>query len=142
MFTRSQLWILENCKLLGKVFGERYIYLNDDFEYLKIYYFHLPDSWTPNRSTLLIKLPKGENIFSVPPDRFYLQQGLRVHSRFPKHYFECDAYNDKYIEGWARYSFHITKGWKPNVICEHGMNLIGILDALYSRMEEAAKETF
>ncbi len=142
MISNSQNWILENCKLLAKIFGTNNVYLDEiEFRYIKIYQFHLPAFWTPNRSTLLIELPVGSQIFSTAPNKFYLQKGLRVFNKIPEHYFESDYYNDLSAQGWARYSFHITNGWKPSMICKYGMTLVDILDALYERMDDAVMET-
>lgn len=142
MLTKSQQWLLENADLLSQIFGsDRIVIDGSSWQYLLIYDYPLPSNWQQQNSRLLICFPDISKIFNFPPDHFYLDLGLRiVIGKTPKHYFEKGGFNDLRKQGFARFSFHIEKGWRPTLPCRQGTTLVDVLDMLHKAMYQAAEE--
>ncbi len=139
---KHEHWILQNSRLLSRRFGKYNVAINKkSLQSIKIMSFRLPSNWKQIYTELLIVLPKGSQIFYSPPERFYLNWGLRaINGRVPGHYFENHSFNDLAEKYLARFSFHINEGWNPNMKCEKGVNLLHVLDGLYKGMEAGANE--
>lgn len=137
-----QIWLLDNMILLGKIYGKDNVFLNNkDWQSILIRSYSLPNNWQPFSSRLLIVLPKGSQIFYKPPDRFYLNKGLRtITGKVPGHYFELNGFNDLSRKKFARFSFHLRSGWKPAMKCKDGTNLTHVLHGLQKGMKKAAME--
>ena len=103
--------------------------------------FPLPENWKQYNSTLMIILPERSQLFYSPPDRFYLDWGLKaINGLTPEHYFENHSFNDFSKHRIARFSFHVQSGWVPAMNCTKGSNLLHVLDGLYKGMYTGAKE--
>ena len=137
-----QQWILENLADLSKRYGKDGVVLNGKtWRSILIFYYALPPGWNRKTSRLLIVLPKQSDIFYAPPDRFYLDKGLRaIDGKTPPHYFEDVGFNDLAKQGLARFSFHLNKGWHPSRQCSSGTTLIDAITALYHGLESAIRE--
>lgn len=142
MLSDAQKWLLENANLLSQRFGgDRVVIDGTHWQFILIHNYPLPANWKQSRSRLLIRFPKISRIFTIPPDHFYLDTGLRtVRGTKPAHYFESEEFNDLSKYGLARFSFHIKKGWNPAIPCTMGTNLLHVLDMLNEGMYEAAEE--
>ena len=138
-----QHWIIQNLQLLARRYGKDRVMLNGKtWRSILILYYRLPQTWRRRTSRLLIVLPSESKIFYTPPDRFYMDLGLRtVNGQVPAHYFEGKGYNDMAKHEMARFSFHLNKGWNPKVQCQDGTNLLHIIDGLYKGLDSAARET-
>jgi hypothetical protein len=138
-----QTWLVLNAALLSKVFGTNNVLIDDNkWRCLQIMNFTLPINWNRCISKLLIEFPSRNNSI-LPPDRFYIERGLKTtNGHVPEHYFENDYFNDKASEGWARFSFHIEGNWQPSLDMRHGTTMIKVLDSLYNGMYKAAQEAF
>lgn len=98
--------------------------------------FELPQNFQQTHTNLMLMLPDGDSIFWVTPDRFYLNQGLRlIDGSIPEHYFEDGGFNDLSDEGWARYSFHLHE-WRPNQDVVSGTTIYDILEAIYTGLSK------
>jgi len=141
-YTDWQYWILQNLALLSKRYGKNGVVLNGQtWQSILIFFYSLPPAWTSMTSRLLIVLPAKSKIFYTPPDRFYLDPGLRtVTGQRPAHYFEDQGFNDLARQGLARFSFHLKKGWKPKTECQQGTTLVDVIDAFYIALDMAARE--
>jgi len=137
-----QHWILQNVKILGKAFGENRVVLNiKNWQSILIIGYCLPNSWRQRKSRLLIVLPGKSKIFYSPPERFYLDWGLRlINGKSPPHYFEDDTFNDMSNKKMARFSFHVSEGWHPKVNCLEGSNLLHVVQGFYKGLNSAARE--
>lgn len=137
-----QYWILQNLALLGKRYGKNGVVLNaKTWRSILIFYYSLPPTWKPRTSRLLIVLPPKSKVFYTPPDRFYLDLGLRtVAGTRPAHYFEDEGFNDMAKHRIARFSFHLTEGWRPKLQCQQGTTLPDVIDALYEGLDIGARE--
>ncbi|RKX28597.1 MAG: hypothetical protein DRP46_08410 [Candidatus Zixiibacteriota bacterium] len=143
MNNQFSLWLINNSFLLAEIFGAKNILLDDiNWQSIVIKNFELPPYWRQLYSRLKIVFPTRGRGLVIPPDKFYLDLGLRtVRGKIPEHYFERDYFNDLYSKGWARYSFHIKNGWKPSMIVREGTNLVNVLDMLHDAMFKAARDT-
>ncbi|MBI4057770.1 hypothetical protein HY405_00390 [Candidatus Microgenomates bacterium] len=137
-----QYWIIQNIHILSKVYGRNGAILDaKNWQFILIPRFFLPRSWLQSHSRLIIVLPKGPQIFYAPPERFYLDRGLKTTSgEKPTHYFEGSGFNDMSSQNLARFSFHLQKGWNPKLPCTLGTTLIDVLDGLFLGLDAAAKE--
>jgi hypothetical protein len=142
MLSDAQKWLLDNGNLLSQKFaGDRVIIDGTNWQFILIHGYPLPVNWKQSRSRLLIRFLNISRIFSMPPNNFYLDAGLRtVRGTVPTHYFEVGDYNDLTGYGLARFSFHIEKGWKPAIPCTMGTNLLDVIEMLDKGMYEAAEE--
>lgn len=138
----AQNWLLENGNLLSQKFGgDKVIIDGSHWSFILIHGYPLPVNWKQSRSRLLIRFLDISRIFSIPPNNFYLDSGLRtLNGTVPTHYFEGEGYNDLSQYGLARFSLHIKKGWKPTIPCTMGVNLLDVLEMLDKGMYEAAEE--
>jgi hypothetical protein len=138
-----QQWILHNLTDLSRIYGRNDVVLDaKTWRSILIVSYRLPTNWTPSRSRLLVVLPQGPQIFYSPPNRFYLDKGLRLISgRIPEHYFERGNYNDMSNRGMARFSFHLERGWHPRPEYYGGTTLKDVLRALNRGLSLAAEET-
>lgn len=136
-----QHWILQNLYLFCKAFGKSNVVLNTKtWRSILINRFALPYNWRPSYSRLLIILPKGSRIFYNPPDRFYLDKGLRaINGKTPGHYFENAGFNDMAQYNIARFSFHVKQGWNPKIDAENGTNLLHVIKGLKIGLNDAAQ---
>jgi hypothetical protein len=145
MYSDSQLWLLWNAGLLARLFGsDRVTIIGDDWRSIEIDDFPLPENWSRENSQLVIRFPKLGTIFSVPPDHFYLDKGLRTKSgNTLRHYYEADYwFNDRSDSEYARYSFHVDPDtWNPIRRIRAGTTLIDVLDELYISMVGAAERS-
>ncbi len=134
-----ETWFLENNWMLERLFGaERITFEWPEVKYLQISQYPLPTNWMQLHTSLLMVFDNPANIFVHPPDRFYLNRGLRtVHGEIPTHYFEGEGYNDLSNLNWARYSFHIQDNWHPERDVESGSTLLDVLDALHISLTQA-----
>ena len=137
-----QYWLLQNLQLLAKVYGQKGVMLDSgNWQSILISKYWLPSTWRQASSRLLIILPQKSQIFYTPPDRFYLDLGLRaLTGEKPAHYFERGSFNDMARRGMARFSFHLKKGWQPKINCQEGTNLLHVLEGLYKGMDSGARE--
>lgn len=137
-----QYWILQNLELLSKKYGKEGAVLNaQTWQSILIFYYSLPNTWRQKTSRLLIILPAQSKVFYTPPDRFYLDKGLKTNSgNKPTHYYESHGFNDMDNNGLARFSFHLKKGWEPKLPCEQGTTLLDVLEAFQLALNSAAKE--
>lgn len=142
MLSKYIQWFNENILLLENLFGsDRIDWDISDYQWITIEDYPLPPNWRPTNSKFLMRLPLIKHIFTIPPDHFYLETGLRnINGIKPNHYIEKGDFNDLEIHGIARYSFHIRHGWRPTLPCRQGTNLIDVLDQLHESMTNAAKE--
>lgn len=142
MLNKSQHWLLGNAELLSRVFeGDRVFIDTQKYRYIIIEGFPLPTNWLQSSSRLLMKFPKPSQIFTFPPDHFYLNKGLKnINGQFLGHYFEGKGFNDLSKKGYARFSLHIEDGWHPTLDYRRGTNLIDVLDMLHDGMYRAAQE--
>lgn len=141
-FTKAQRWLIDNAYLLADRFGDNQVVVDSDsWTQILIKNFYLPSGWSPGVSRLLIYLPEIGNLFTVAPDHFYLDKGLRTYDgdKLP-HYYEGSGYNDLSKEGFARFSFHIEKGWKPRLPVENGTTLVDVLNWLDCGLADAVEE--
>lgn len=137
-----QYWILQNLTLLGKRYGKDGVVLNGKtWRSILIFHYRLPASWKQRTSRLLIVLPAKSKVFYTPPERYYLDPNLKTRTGvMPAHYFQSEGFNDLARHGLARFSFHLTRGWKPKIQCQQGTTLADVIDALYAGLDSAAKE--
>ena len=138
-----QYWVLQNVKLLSQAFGQNRIVLNGrNWQSILIFGYLLPDTWKQQKSRLLIVLPPKSQIFYKPPERFYMDWGLRlINGKRPPHYFENDSFNDKKNQKMARFSFHVKENnWNPRINCLDGTNLHQVIQGFYKGLISAAKE--
>ena len=137
-----QYWILQNLQLLYKIYGQDNVVLTgDNWQSMSIRHFVLPDNWGQETTRLLIILPAKSKIFYTPPDRFYLEKGLRtITGETPRHYFESKGFNDMSKQNLDRFSFHLKRGWDPKINCQDGTNLLHIIDGLYKGLDLGARE--
>lgn len=140
--TDWQYWMVQNLALLSKKYGRDGVVLNGKtWRSILIFYFALPPSWNRRTTRLLIVLPEKSKLFYAPPDRFYIDVGLRLaNGSIPAHYFEGQGFNDLSSQGLARFSFHLTDGWQPALESQNGTNLLHVIDGLYRGMNSAARE--
>ncbi len=119
--------VLKEAELISMRFGE--IDFEDDW--ILINRFDMPPGFNRDTSRMLIDLPL--NFPEVPPNRFYIDQGVRLtDGSKPRHYFEKD-YVSKELRGmgFAWYCVHIKK-WKPNFNDMFaGSTLLKAIDACY-----------
>ncbi|MFC1635731.1 hypothetical protein ACFL5Z_12900 [Planctomycetota bacterium] len=95
--------------------------------------FDLPSGFCRRYAELLIDL--GPLYPDLPPQDFYLSQGLRKKGSKLTHYFEDGPYSKRYCEcGYAWYSLHIKK-WRPDPCSMiRGDNLLTAVQALYEAL--------
>jgi len=87
-------------------------------------------------------LPEKSQVLYTPPERFYLEKGLKtIKGDRPSHYFESHGFNDMASYDLARFSFHLKQGWKPSLQCQEGTNLVDVIEAFYMALDSAARET-
>lgn len=141
-YSEWQYWMLQNVQLLSSRYGTDGVVLDGQtWHAILIFYYGLPRSWKQRTTRLLIVMPAGSQIFHTPPNRFYIDRGLRtVTGQKPSHYFEDHHFNDMANQDVARFSFHLIEGWNPKVQCNQGTTLLDVIDALYLAMDMAAKE--
>lgn len=142
MYFDPYQWLDQCIQMIQQEFGyERVSYDQSSFKWLMIKGFPLPKWWRQLSTNLLIILPNTGNIHTYPPDKFYLNKGLRtVNGLVPKHYYEGGGYNDMSSKGWARYSFELDS-WKPSSDVVSGNTLIDLLAAIYVSLDLLARET-
>lgn len=141
MLSLAQQWLVTNTALFAEVFGRDNVVLDYQWHYLWIAEFPLPLNMSQSRSRLLMVFDDPESILTLPPDRFYIDQHItRSDGGALEHYFEGPGYNDMAHEGWARFSFHVTKGWRPSPNVVGGTTLVDILDQLFDGMHQAGEE--
>jgi len=93
----------------------------EDYLWVMIKRFPLPEGWNVPYCELLIEIPPGYP--QVPPSRFYLPKRLRDrYNRMAGHYFEEPRLNPYSEKGWAWLCLH-PRGWDPSkdtilTICE------------------------
>ena len=141
-YANWQYWILQNVKLLGKAFGKNRVVLNGkNWQSILIFAYLLPDTWKQQKSHLLIVLPAKSKVLYTPPERFYMDWGLRlINGKKPPHYFEDSDFNDMRNQNMARFSFHLKEGWNPKIQCLEGTNLLHVVQGFYKGLISAAKE--
>ena len=132
MFNTAQNWYKMNMVGLAGYYDPHTISLyTGEVIALMIEGFKLPRNFRQPTTNLMIIFPPGESIFYRKPDRFYLNQKLRLKDgRIPGHYFEGSGFNDLSDKGWARYSFHLTM-WKPTRDVISGTSIYDILEGIY-----------
>ncbi len=137
-----QYWVLQNIVLLSKRYGKRnIIFNNQNWQSIFIKNYALPYNWRKQTTFLLILLPKSSQILYNPPDRFYIEKNLKAYNgKRPTHYYEDSGFNDLSRHNLARFSFHVEKGWNPNLNSIKGTNLLHVLDGLQKGMYKAAQE--
>lgn len=141
-YTQWQYWILQNLKTLSKIYGRRTVVLDaQTWQSLLILNYSLPSNWKQTHSRLLIVLPQGPQVFYNPPERFYLDKGLRTcNGKTPAHYFEDKGYNDMSDRGMARFSFHLKEGWQPKAKYTGGTTILELLGVFHRGLSSAAEE--
>ena len=102
-YTDWQYWILQNVQLLSRIYGRDGVVLDaKTWRSILIFYYSLPPNWGETSSRLLIVLPEKSKVFYTPPDRFYMDSGLRtVTGQVPAHYYEGRGFNDMAKQGMA-----------------------------------------
>jgi len=137
-----QSWILQNLLYLTRLYGKNNVLLDTKtWQSILIRHYYLPPTWKQDTSPLLIVLPEKAQIFYSAPDRFYLKKGLRaINGKKPGHYYENKGFNDLHNLDYARFSFHLEKGWDPKIDCKCGTNLIHVIGGLYKGLDLAARE--
>lgn len=143
--TSFQYWLMSQLAELSAVFGPDYVLFNENYwGQIQILFYPLPANWWPQFSQLMIVFPAETQAWITPPDRFYLQKGLRTTSgRTPTHYYEDGgpaSFNDLSDFNWARYSFHVKGSWSPRLNDDSGSNLVELLDSLDDALYAAAQE--
>lgn len=134
-------WLVDNAHWLSNKYGGANVAVDDiNGRFVLIRNFLLPCNWLQSESQLLIVFPDIAKIFATEPNHFYLEKGLRnIRGEVPTHYFEDHGYNDLWAQGWARYSFHVIKGWHPRIPCIDGTNLTDVLRAMEQGMYQAGE---
>ena len=100
--------------------------------------FDLPKGWNKRTSNLLIIVPAGYP--HIPPDSFFLEQGLRDTSGRPvKSYFEEQVGPNPYHDrGWAWFCYHIQRdSWHPAFHPLEGDTLLTYADLVYQVLAAA-----
>jgi len=124
---------LAEIRLVSSHFGDLCFDPND-LSVVLVEHFPLPRGYNRKSCELLIVL--GQMYPELPPQDWYLSKGLRKNGQASSHYYE-DGFGDKEYcdQGFAWYSFHITK-WKPNP--RHlvpGDNLLTAINAFYHALK-------
>ena len=120
-------------ELLSTQFGD-VCFDPDEPSVVLIEHFPLPRGYNKRHCEVLIDLGQGYPQF--PPKDWYLSKGLWKKDKRLSHYFEDGFGGKKYCdEGFAWYSFHITK-WKPNPnTITQGDTLLTATDAFYHALK-------
>lgn len=136
-------WWIDRCvMMIAQRFGNnRVTYDRSSYEWFMVYGFPLSRWWLQRSTSLFVVLPPVGNIATYPPDRFYVNQGLRtVSGLLVEHYYEEGAgFNDRARDGWARLSLHI-ESWYPSADVVSGHNLLHLLDIVYCKLDKLAQE--
>ena len=124
--------IMGEIELLSTRFGNIQ-YDPYDLSSVLIMQFNLPPGFNRNYSRLLIDL--GPEYPWLPPQDFYLDNGLRKRGKVPKHYYKNGFGSKKFCQdGFAWYSFHIKK-WNPDPYSMvHGDSLLTAVNAFYQAL--------
>lgn len=115
-------------------------YDDEDFGWIRIPKFELPDGWSKRYTALLILLPPAYP--DVPPDGFYIDKGLATKSgKPPSHYFQGRDHNRLYDKNWAWYCIHAEKdNWQPSANLLKGDNLLKYIELIRAVLTKIAKE--
>lgn len=136
-------WWIDQCMLMiAERYGfDRVIYDRRSYKWFEVFDFPLSEWWRQPSTTLFVKLPPVGNILIYPPDYVYVDQGLRTLSGLMVgHYYEDgEGFNDMAHEGWARLSLHM-ESWRPSPDVVSGNNLLDLVELVYYRMSEWAKQ--
>jgi hypothetical protein len=137
-----QKWLLWNLLELAKRYGKDGVALDArTWQTLIVRNFALPSTWSRRFTKLIVVLPPKAEIFFTAPERFYIEKGLRSQTgKDLAHYFEHSGFNDRADAGFARFSFHLTSGWCPELQAGRGSTLKDLLDGLLIGMTVAEKE--
>ncbi len=94
--------------------------------------FCLPHGWNRQTTELLVLLPPAYPL--VPPDNFFVREGLRTTTGTPPGgYFEGQT--SVLGPGWGQFSFHAQQ-WRPSPGLLDGDNLITFMMAVERRLSE------
>lgn len=130
LYIYQKYWYQINFDMVWEKYPDT-IFDSGSASWFQIPAFPLSDNWWQFNTNLLVMLPGlNGDIKLSKPDAFYLDLGLRtIKGNTPKHIFENNNFNDRYINNWARYSFHL-KEWNPSPDVHSGDTLLTLLDAL------------
>jgi hypothetical protein len=122
--------------LAGYYRPEQLTLITGNITAMKIGGVTLPVNFYQTETNLLIIFPPGDLIFQIKPNRFYINQGLRLNNGdIPGHYYENGGYNDLGHINMARYCFHL-KEWKPSQDVISGTTIYDILEAIYKGLSK------
>lgn len=130
--------ILLEILLLNHVFDE-IEYDSDNFLWVCIHDFRLPEGFNKDGGELLIELPP--NYPFSPPKNCFLDRTVRTSGgkEIREHYYPNESYNKYYEKGWAWFCFHITS-WKAKEDVMESDNLLTFVDLAHLALAELARE--
>lgn len=105
------------------------------YEWVIIRGFNLPDGWNRKTTDLMLEIPPLPRYPAVPPDNFYVTEGLRIaeNGAQPTGYKEGI---EKYGKKWGQFSWHIDGEWHPATKPEDGDNLLTFVLNAEQRLKE------
>ncbi|MGE4489423.1 MAG: hypothetical protein AB7E95_07770 [Kiritimatiellales bacterium] len=138
--TRIERWWWGNILLLGKIFPQCKIeYDHEDFTWVYLDDFPLPENVQQDTTRLLLVLPGSRNPISVRPNAYYLDKNLRgVSGRPLEHIFNDTAYHgcaNLSRQGYA-WCCLILRRWKPTWDIASGDNLATITNTIFQQLKE------
>lgn len=138
--TRIEWWYWANILLLGEILPQCNIeYDHEDFTWVYLDDFPLPENVKRNTTRLLLVLPGSGRPISVRPNAFYLDKGLKGVSGQPlAHIFNSDAYHGCANLSHQNYAWCclILRRWNPTWDVVSGDNLATIVNTIFQQLKE------
>lgn len=123
--------------LLRKLY-EEVEYDGDDFRWVYIPYFDLPEGFNAKDGELLIELPK--NYPFSPPQNFFLHKDIKTFEGYSiDHYYPKPSMSKYHDKGWAWFCIHIKK-WRATEDIMQSDNLLTCVDLVYINLTELLEE--
>lgn len=124
--------------LLRKLY-QKVDYDGENFRWVYIPYFELPEGFNEQVGELLIELPS--NYPFSPPKNFFLDKGIKTLEGYSIDHYYPQASMSKYHEqGWAWFCIHI-ESWKVVNDIMQSDNLLTCVDLVYTALSEILEET-
>lgn len=129
--------ILTEIYLLKKVY-EDIDYDDEDFRWVHIPCFELPEGFNERVGELLIELPRRYPF--RPPENFFLHKDIKTFEGYSIDHYYSNPHTSKYYEkGWAWFCVHI-KQWKVVDDIMESDNLLTCIDLVYMTLSELLAE--